>query len=261
MAQAFITSLSKASQENIFENSDISVLVRNAEKKIFLEEKYNIEAYFEEEKSLKFKNSKIIFLAIKPQDLENLEIPKDLDFSDKIIISILAGTKIEKISKKFKDAKIIRAMPNLGQFVDLGMTGIYFKNKNKFSHTEKEIILKIFNSGGKTLEVDEENKIDLVTAISGSGPAYFFYFTEMLSQMAENLGFSKEDSEILSRQTFLSSAKILSENKKDSAQDWRKKVSSKGGVTEVSIKTFQDSDFENIFAKAIQENIKKSKSL
>ncbi len=252
MGEAFVFSLVK---QKIFKPEQILVIDKNQNKRKNLQEKYKIKT---SSNISDIKNYNIIFLAIKPQNLEDLPV---IDCRNKIIISILAGTKISKISKKFTNTKIVRTMPNLGQFVNNGMTGIYFDNSTKFTKEEKIIVKKIFNSGGKIIEVKNENKLDAITAISGSGPAYFFYFLEIFEEIAKKMGFKEKDAEMLVKQTFFGASKILKENQNETARNWRKRVTSKGGTTEAACNILKNSEFKNIFTKAIESAQKKAEEL
>jgi len=252
MGEAFVSTLC---EKQIFKPSEILVIERNQDKRKKFEEKYSVKT---SKKIEDIAISEIIFLAIKPQNLEDLPV---FEFSNKIIISILAGMKISKISEKFPNSKIVRTMPNLGQFVGFGMTGIFFDENFKFSEKEKKRVKNIFESGGQIVEVSKEDDMDKIGAISGSGPAYFFYFTEVLSKISQDLGFDKKSSEILARQTLLGAAEILKQNYQDSPTLWRERVTSKKGITEAALNEFFNSEFEVIFTKALKKNIERGKEL
>ncbi len=243
MGQAFVQALI---ENKIFDQCDVLVVERSKENCAKIVEKYGVMA------TQNIKDSEdydIIFLAVKPQNLADLP---DLNLEGKVVISILAGMKISQIQDKFKKAKVVRAMPNLGQFVNEGMTGYLFDDEDDFSDEEKDIVRNIFESGGRALQVDDEGVIDKITAVSGSGPAYFFYFVEKLVESAKKLGFSDEEAEMLVRQTFVGAADILRNNPDESVALWRERVTSKGGTTEAAIKNFENSDF----AEVIDESMK-----
>lgn len=199
----------------------------------------------------------VILLGFKPQNLS--EIP-EFKSRGKIIVSMLAGTPIKKIQKVFPGGRYVRTMPNLGQFVEAGMTGMYF-GASKFSKDDKKAVQEIFSAGGEVLEVSNEDDLNPLGAISGSGPAYYFYFTEQLIKAAQALGFNEEDSELLARQTLLGAAKILDENPDDTAAEWREKVTSKKGVTEQAILSMEKDKLGAIIQRATKAAEKKSKEL
>ncbi len=243
MGEAFINSLLK---NNIYKTTNITVIEKSQTRLNYLQKKYNI--HTSTDINL-IKNAETIFLAIKPQNLKDL--PNFNFDKSPIVISILAGTKISKISEKFTNTKIVQTMPNLGQFVGQGITGMYFDKTSNFTQNQIELVKKIFTAGGKIVEVENEDKLDGITAISGSGPAYFFYFLEVFTKITQSMGFTEEQAKLLSQQTFFGASEIIKENPNDSAKDWRKRVTSKGGTTEEAFKVFKKSDFENIFYKAI----------
>ena len=267
MGEAF---LKNCLEYKLFKNSEIFVLEKSTNRKNYLENIYKIKVFdkFEDLQEI----CDIFFLAIKPQGLADF---KSFEMSNKIIISILAGTKISRISEKFKNAKIVRTMPNLGQFVNQGMTGINFsetenteflENNNKLSSKaenllnsdEKNIVKNIFKAGGKIVEVQQEADLDKITAISGSGPAYYFLFTEFLKKAAENIGLDQKNAEILAKQTLIGAAEILKNNPQDSAKIWRERVTSKGGTTEQAILKFQENNLEEIIQKSVNACEKKA---
>lgn len=250
MGEAFLKS---GLEKNIFLPKDVLVLGKTQTRKDYLKKKYGVNYA---QKIEEMQQSDIIFLGVKPQNLEELPVQ---NLEGKIVISILAGSPIIKISEKFQNAKIVRTMPNLGQFVNAGMSGMFF-DKN-FTNEEKKIVKSIFTSGGKIVEVHNEEMLDAVTAISGSGPAYFFNFVEKLELAAQKLGFSNKDSELLAKQTFFGSADILKNYPADSAEIWKKKVCSKGGTTEKAIENFENSDFEKIIFESAKASMNRAKEL
>lgn len=201
--------------------------------------------------------SEIIILAVKPQILKETikESFKDTDFSKqrKLIISIAAGIKTETIENalySFTDDSgaenfpVIRVMPNTPSLAGCGMSGIS-KGKNA-DDTDIEKTEKIMKSMGKTLIIEEE-KMDAVTAVSGSGPAYFFLFIESLVSAGIKLGFDKDQSFDLVLQTAKGAIALL-EQTGETPEDLRKKVTSKGGTTEAALNTFMENNFiETVF--------------
>ena len=186
------------------------------------------------------KNSIIIF-AVKPQVLfEMLEDCKRFKLLECIFLSIAAGVRIDYISKYIgREKPIFRAMPNTPVAVSEGMTAIY---KNKYCLEEKSIIIEqLLNSVGEVVWVNNEEDIDIVTSISGSGPAYFFYLTECLIKIGVSLGLSLELSKKLSIQTFFGSSKLL-KSSNHSPDILRKNVTSKGGTTEAALKILMNKE-------------------
>jgi pyrroline-5-carboxylate reductase len=188
-----------------------------------------------------------IILAVKPQDIiKVLEEIKPYSRA-KLIISIAAGVKTILMEKILGRARVVRAMPNMPALVGKGITAI---TKGRFA-TKKDmnVARRIFLNIGEVVEL-EEGFMDDVTALSGSGPAYYFLFTEMLEKAGEALGLKKELARRLARATFIGAA--ASASAVDiSMQDFVKKVASKGGTTEAALKIFEQEGMEDIVKKAL----------
>ena len=214
------------------------------------EEKVN---YF---KSLGFKNvffqpddfikeMDLIILAIKPQDIQAL-FPKIRRYisENQTILSIMAGVPMSTISQGLTTRKIVRAMPNLPAQIGMGMTG--FTSAEEVSKEEVFNIQNLLNTTGKSLYFDDESKLDAVTAISGSGPAYVFYFMDAMIGTAMNMGFTKVQSEMLVEQTFIGAIHLLNVHN-ISCKEWISRVASKGGTTEAALIKFEEAKLaENI---------------
>ena len=234
-----------------------SILVANKEKEKneILAEKYGIQTTT---KVVDLQDCDVIILGIKPQGLESLKfIPKE----GSIIVSLLAGTQVSYLREKFPSARIVRTMPNLGQFVGRGMTGIFFDPDSGFEEAEIELVEKLFFAGGKTLQLETEEKIDWIGAISGSGPAYFLAFAEALIASAIDLGFSLEEADILVRQTLLGTGEVVEKFPEDSLAEWKKKVMSPGGTTEQAILSFEKSKLDLIMKDAVDAAMKRTKEM
>ena len=202
-------------------------------------------------------NFDTIFLAVKPQNLADALQPlQKLNFwQTALIISIVAGMTTQKI-QTFLNAtnlKIVRVMPNTPALINQAMSGL-FANAN-VDETNKNLAQNLLSSVGKILWLNDENQIDAITAISGSGPAYVFLFLEALQKAAQNMGFDNKQAELLAIQTMLGAA-LLAKNNIDSGKDnfaqLRQKVTSKGGTTAAALDVFFKNNFENLVEKACQ---------
>lgn len=204
-------------------------------------------------------NCDILILAVKPQDLGKVinEISKSLS-SKKLLISILAGVKIEKILKfSKKKTQVARVMPNMGALVGESMSAVSFSKGTKGEN--KKIVMMIFSSFGQIVEI-HERQMDTITAISGSGPAYFFYLIEALAKIAVKRGINKETAERLAVKTAIGSVKLLS-HIKQSPQILRGKITSKGGTTEAALKVFEKKNLEGIIEEAVTAAANRSEEL
>lgn len=210
----------------------------------------------EDDQSQAIAQADMVIFAVKPQDFEDCVIPiKDL-LTDKMILSIMAGINMDKLEEKTGSLKIIRSMPNLPLQVGLGVTG-WLANPEVENHEEIDRLMQHF---GTSIELEEEDEIDAITALSGSGPAYFFYLCELLQENAEELGFSEEDARDIAEKTFLGAAELLKQNKL-SAKEWREAVTSKGGTTHAAIDWLQTMQWDEDFQRAIDAAHLRSKEL
>lgn len=191
----------------------------------------------------------LIVLAVKPQDSDSLyKLIQPYITPEKMILSIMAGVKLETIVTNLNTAKVIRAMPNLPAKVGSGMTA--FTATEEVTRKELIAVQNLLSTTGRAIYFDEEAMIDASTALSGSGPAYVFFFMNAMIQTAMKLGFSESQAELLVWQTFTGSMSL--HNKNDlTCQQWIDRVSSKGGTTEAAIKVFKQYDV----AKGIEEGI------
>ena len=204
--------------------------------------------------------SGIIILAVKPQDSKALldEIAAYLD-SSKLVISIMAGVKTETITQAVKkDIPVARVMPNMAAYVGKAVSGISYNRFVKPEHKEK--VKAIFSSIGKAVKVNEDMQ-DAITALTGSGPAYFFYFVESLIEAAvKELGFSDKQAIKLVKLTMEGSIALLKKHKL-SPEELRSRVTSKGGTTEAAVKVFEDNKMKEIINKALLAAKNRSKEL
>ncbi|MEM6805709.1 MAG: pyrroline-5-carboxylate reductase [Bacteroidota bacterium] len=232
--QSFINS-------SILDRSDLYVLERNQEKAAHIQA---ISSHEQEADAGEFiRDMDLIILSVKPQDFTALaKAIRPYLRPDHLIMSIMAGIKISGIERELGLKKIVRAMPNLPAQVGLGMT--VFSTSIEVSRLEIFTVQNLLNTTGKTLYVENEELIDSATAISGSGPAYVFYFMESMMNTAKSMGFSDAEAQLLVKQTFLGSINLLNKNSLSCA-DWIRKVSSKGGTTEAAVKEFNSQHLED----------------
>lgn len=191
----------------------------------------------------------LIILAVKPQDVGALFATlQPLVAPQQVYLSIMAGVKISTIRQGLNASKVIRAMPNLPAQIGMGMTA--YTASDEVTRIELVMVQNLLNTTGKAIYVETERAIDATTAISGSGPAYVFYFMDALMQAARGMGFSASEAELLVSQTFRGAVEL--HNKSNfSCQEWIDKVSSKGGTTEAAIHTYQQRIvYEDIIAGA-----------
>jgi len=200
----------------------------------------------------------IILIAVKPQDIN--PVLNGLAHYDKgrLIISIAAGIKTARIEKTLGGRpRIVRAMPNTPAIVGEGISAVC---KGRYAAAKDlKAAVEIFSSVGETVNINEEY-FDLVTAVSGSGPAYFFYLKEALIEAALRLGMDKSTARKLVSKTAFGAAKLLMESG-CGPEDLRRRVTSKGGTTEQAIRIFDRAGMKKTIVKAVMAAAKRSREL
>ncbi|MGJ5640558.1 pyrroline-5-carboxylate reductase [Formosa sp. S-31] len=190
----------------------------------------------------------LIFIAVKPYHADDLfEKMAPLVTKGQIVISLMAGVTIKHIHKALDLAKVVRAMPNLPAKVGKGLTS--YTASDAVSRIELLTIENLLNTTGKSILVSNENFIDASTGISGSGPAYVFYFMQSMMEAALQMGFSKNDSKVLVSQTFTGAVDLF--NQSDlSPTSWMERVASKGGTTRAALDSMDDNNVNELIKEA-----------
>ena len=201
----------------------------------------------------------IIFLAVKPNQIEKvLKEIKDLITPQKLIVSVAAGIKTKFIENVLPaKTKVIRVMPNTPVLVNEGMIGVCAGAEA--NNKDVEQVVTIFSSIGKTVIVDEA-QMDIVTAISGSGPAFFYKVMNDIARAGEKLGMDYEKSLLLSIQTALGSAKMAL-NREISMEELISNVATKGGCTRVGTDILETNKTDDIFYEVIKSTAEKARAL
>lgn len=234
-------------RSRIVTSANLMLLCKTYEKANQLSQQH--EGRFFSDPKLCVPEADLLILAVKPQDSARLfEEIHDFTTPGQVFISIMAGVRMETISKALHSEKIIRAMPNLPAQIGAGVTA--FTSMEAVTRIELVMVQNLLNTTGKTVYVEEESMLDAATAISGSGPAYVYYFMNAMIEAAVKMGFSASEAELLVSQTFTGAVDLY--NKSDlSCEDWIKKVASKGGTTEAALRVFRETALhEDIIAGA-----------
>ncbi len=250
MGEAILSGLVKAG----IKPANIRVTTKTAERAASLASKYQVNATnLDSEKSANAfaaENADLVILAVKPNlILETLSgISSNLK-QGAMVISVAAGITTQAMESAVQGpVAIVRAMPNTPSILGLGLTGI--SRGSKVSDDQLNQASKLFETVGKVLIIPEA-KIDALSTISGSGPAYVFYFAEKLISAAEALGFTTQEAELMVKETFLGSATLLAHST-SSAQELRSQVSSPNGTTMQATGVFDQANLEKIFVEATQ---------
>lgn len=206
----------------------------------------------------KLDQADVIIIAVKPQGFGELAESIEIDLSEKLVISIMAGIGIDKIKAALKTEKIVRTLPNLA--LKVGQSITIWKAAGEISAKEKAIVKEILKAFGKEMEVDDESKISSIGVVSGCGPGFFAYFGEQMVRFLVKDGLSIEEAEKVARQTLIGTGEVVKKN------DWnltemRQKVSSKGGLTEAGIKVMEENKIGAVFEKVGKAALKRNKEL
>lgn len=228
---------------------DIHVADKNAATLESLNRQYPVQTFTSNQHAIE--GADVIIIAVKPQQLQ--EVVKELHSSwqeKQLLISIAAGIRIEDISRWLDkpQAAIVRAMPNTPALVEAGATALF---ANEYvSHQQHELAESILRACGLAIWLKEEKHMDAVTAVSGSGPAYFFLVMEAMENAAIELGLPQETARLLCLETAFGAAKMALESG-ESASTLRKQVTSPGGTTERAIHELEDGGLHGLFENAL----------
>lgn len=204
--------------------------------------------------------SDIIILAIKPQDFKGLagDLRKVIKPKN-IVLSIMAGITIEFIQETLKHTTVVRAMPNSPVELGMGITGFTCEH----SHVTPEQLRKVENllaTTGRSVFFEKEDMIDAVTALSGSGPAYFFYLVKAMIEAGKQMGMEEPVAAMLVKQTMLGSFHLIN-NATRSLDELIKVVASKGGTTEAAFNVFNEKHVGENLAEGIKRAEQRAKEL
>ena len=244
-------------QKKLCRDTDISVSDVSESRRQYLKKKYRVAVTVDNQKAIQDKD--VVVLAVKPQQTKEVftGLKRKLK-ANQVILSIAAGVKINTIAAGTGHRKVVRSMPNTPAQIGLGISG--WTATKEVTAAQKKLARTILGAMGKEIYFDDEKYLDMVTAISGSGPAYVYLFAESLIEGAVGLGLKRQDAEALVLQTILGAAHLMEKSSKSPAE-LRRDVTSKGGTTERAIEVFEKSDLPGIIAKAVQAASQRAKEL
>ena len=205
--------------------------------------------------------AEILVLSVKPQLLA--EVAKALvhvvQKTKPLVISIAAGVRLEDIDRWLGGGlPIVRAMPNTAALIGSGASGLYANERvNESMRNQAESILRAV---GVTVWLKDEYLMDVVTALSGSGPAYFFLVMEALEQAAIESGLDPKQARLLTLETAFGAAKMALEGHEEPSQ-LRRRVTSPGGTTEQAVKILEQGDIRQLFKQAVQAAVNRSREI
>lgn len=258
MAESLIGGLINAG----YPASNIFVTETDQKKANILAEKFNITTGTNVDT---LKNCDIIILAVKPQSLKTVCLQLATQHTKRsLYVSIAAGIKSTDINHWLcqnttnKSHAIVRCMPNTPALLQCGASGLFANDL--VTNEQKQQAENILKAVGIVIWVHKEEQLNAVTAVSGSGPAYFFLLMEAMQKAGEELGLQTDIAQKLVLQTALGAARMAIENK-STPGELRKNVTSKGGTTEQAILSFQSADFQKIVSQALEAASNRSISL
>lgn len=236
---------------------DISVSDISQTRRQHLQQKYGVTVMADNREALK--KADIIVLAIKPQNLAQVmaELRERIK-PTQLVLSIIAGTKISTLCQGLKHNRVVRAMPNTPAQIGEGMT--VWTATREVTPRQRKWAASILGTMGREIYVEDEKYIDMATAVSGSGPAYFFLFVEALVEAAVNIGFSRKMARELVLETMLGAGHLIQKSGKEPAE-LRRMVTSPGGTTAEALLEFEKGKFNDLVKKAVSAAYRKARIL
>lgn len=249
-------------REGVVEAKMIAASHPRESRRAELREKYGIEVYgsnAEAARAVAGRENSAVVLCVKPQrlgkvlnDLADILHPNDL------VISIIAGARIEKLAEELGTAKVVRAMPNTPSQIGAGITA--WTCTEAVGETDRQNVRRILSALGKELFVETENMVDMATSLSATGPTYIFMVMEALTDAGVHLGFSRDIARELVQETMLGSVKFAMESHKHPAE-LRNMVTSPGGTSAEAIYQMEKGTLRTVLSKAVYSAYKRAVEL
>jgi pyrroline-5-carboxylate reductase len=238
---------------------EIWISAPSKEKLLQLHQKFGVSVTDNNEEAIQ--NAETIILAVKPQAMEAVarELAAPIQSKKPLVISIAAGIREARIQEWLGGKiAIVRSMPNTPALIGCAASALYANSYT--SPSQRKLAEAILRCVGLTVWLDEEKQMDAVTALSGSGPAYFFLLIEALQQAGKEMGLPEETARLLSLQTAYGAARLALESD-EPVEKLRHRVTSPGGTTEHAVEVLIKADFHKLIAKALSAAKKRSEQL
>lgn len=179
----------------------------------------------------------VVLVAVKPQDFGNIAPGLEAVLKpEQVVVSIMAGIPIARLQRELSHRQVLRAMPNTPALLGMGITG--FSAAPEVERSRLHQVENLLNATGRSIFLEDESLLDAVTAVSGSGPAYFYYIVQAMMQAGRELGFSESVAGLLVKQTMLGAYHLLNSSEK-TPDELIAAVASKGGTTEAALREFR----------------------
>ncbi len=230
----------------LLSNHNLRIFDTDPKKRLALDEISHFDVFANLEDCLP--NADLVFIAVKPYHSDDLfEKMKPMINESQIFISLMAGVTIKSIQDRLGAKKVVRTMPNLPAQVGKGVTS--YTESEEVSRIELLMIRNLLDTTGESIHVDTEKFVDASTGISGSGPAYVFYFMQSMLEAALKMGFSDYDSKVLVSSTFEGAVELF--NQSDlTPESWMDRVASKGGTTRAALDSMDDNNVKELIKEA-----------
>ena len=232
-----------------YDKANIIATDPGSEQRDALTQSLGIKCYESNQQAIE--KSDIVVLAVKPQVLQSVsqEIAASIQAKPTLVISVAAGIRSKDINRWLGgNHSIVRTMPNTPSLIQTGATGLFANEA--VTEEQKSQAEHILRAAGLTIWVDDENQLDAVTALSGSGPAYYFLFMEAMENAAQKLGLDAKTAHLLTMQTALGASKMVMESTQGCAT-LRKNVTSPNGTTQAAIESFEAAGLRQIVEDAM----------
>lgn len=254
MGEAIVSALLS---KGVSSSSEISVSEVVHDRRTYLNQKHGINVTGAHDEAMA--GAEVVITAIKPQSVA-AALP-DMAASikpEQLVLSIMAGVKISTLRSGLRHEQIVRSMPNTPAQIGEGMT--VWTATREVTEGQKASARAILRVMGKEVYVDDENMVDMSTAVSGSGPAYFFLFLEALVNAAENIGIPRDMAGQMALQTMLGAGRLV-ESTGSMPADLRRMVTSPGGTTAEALRVFEEGDFNDLVGRAVDAAYRKARIL
>ncbi len=245
--------LAGAIDRGVFTAADVTVVELVAERREDLAERYGVATTAEAGPALA--NASLVLLAIKPQELPTLSARLA---DGALLLSIMAGVRIATLAEQFGHDRIVRVMPNTPAAINAGMS--VWTATGSVDEAQRETVRELLGAIGRELAVDDEGKLDMATALSGSGPAYVFLFIEALIDAGVAIGLTAEEAEAMTLQTLAGSAAYAQVSDFPPAV-LREQVTSKGGTTAAGLQELERGEFRALIEACVQSACERSREL
>ena len=253
MGEAIISNLISS---HTVKPQDIYVSDKESERRRIMRQRYCVNV-FSDNRAIP-ESVDVLVLAVKPQDLDKaLDTLGDSIGEKHLVLSIAAGKRLSYLKSRLPESGIVRVMPNIAALVSQSMT--VFTADESIGDTDRRKVEKLLSSFGRVLELPEA-QFDAVTALSGSGPAFFGYFLQAMIEGGMSLGLTEKDSAVLAKQTILGTATLLVE-KSISAGELIEAVSSPGGTTVAGLGVLEEEPLKEIVRRALSVTAVRSQEL